>query len=305
MARRLAVNEATIRRVLRQMGLQRRSQPAAALPFADADVAPADPAATLDVAAAETAAAEPITTLARESSAVMDTIPDAIVIMPTSPSAPTAPTVSAPVGQVPVPAFTINHAMSVDIITYRKGKRQQLPHARFTAQRVSADGQEKTYWLYDQSRVRVGRLRPHRRRGGVGPEYLWLRPITVLRDDGRQTVIVTNRSDLSAVQVVVAMFRRWRQENYFKYMDAEFALRNRDADSRHDHIMRVTSLPLDPLAEDFGERINVIDSIVGAERNHERDGVAHHAQSPAPWTTQQGAARRVVFQCAYGIRESI
>src|ERR1019366_6239133 len=60
--------------------------------------------------------------------------------------------------------------------------------------------------------------------GGVGPEYLWLRQVTVLRDDGRQTVIVTNRSNLSAVQVVVAMFRRWRQENYFKYMDAEFAL---------------------------------------------------------------------------------
>lgn len=475
MARRLAVNETTIRRVLRKMGLQRRRQPAAALPFTDADVAPADPAAlpfadadvaptdpvaTLDVAAAETAAAEPITTFAPESRAVMDTIPDAIVVTATPPS-PTAPTAAAPVGQVPVPACTIDrdpddragdrllarqgllddaaplfgdheelphagvllalpmllahggldvfdrlfgsigpafyglrttvlslfllallrikrpenlkehspaalgsllgldriaevktlrhkltvlaerakgqelmselarlrlaqdedrlaflyvdghvreysgkeplakakkaqravatgaatdtwlhdadgapllvvtsemnagltqvleaivanaqslvpagrrltvlfdrggwslklfarlHAMGVDIITYRKGKRKQVPRARFTAHRVIVDGQEKTYWLYDQPRVRVGRLRPHRRRGGVGPEYLWLRQVTVLRDDGRQTVIVTNRTDLSAVQVVVAMFRRWRQENYFKYMDAEFAL---------------------------------------------------------------------------------
>ena len=120
--------------------------------------------------------------------------------------------------------FARLHDMGVDIITYRKGKRKVVPRSRFTEHRVTEDGQEKTYWLYDQPRVRVGRLRNHRRRGGVGPEFLWLRQVTVLRDDGRQTVIVTNRSDLSAVQVVVAMFRRWRQENYFKYMEAEFAL---------------------------------------------------------------------------------
>jgi transposase len=117
-------------------------------------------------------------------------------------------------------------ALGVDIITYRKGKHQPVPRSRFTAHRVEEDGAEKTYWLYDQPRVRVGRLRPHRRgrRSAGEPEYLWLRQITVLRDDGRQTVIVTNRGDLTAVEVVRGLFRRWRQENYFKYMDAEFAL---------------------------------------------------------------------------------
>ena len=29
---------------------------------------------------------------------------------------------------------------------------------------------------------------------------------------------------MAAVEVVCGLFRRWRQENYFKYMDAEFAL---------------------------------------------------------------------------------
>jgi hypothetical protein len=91
---------------------------------------------------------------------------------------------------------------------------------------VSEDGQEKTYWLYDQPRVRVGRLRPSRkkRRAAGEPEYLWLRQITMLREDGRQTVIVTSRTDLTAVEVVRRLFRRWRQENYFKYMAEEFAL---------------------------------------------------------------------------------
>ena len=122
--------------------------------------------------------------------------------------------------------FARLNALGVAIITYRKGKRRLLPRAQFRAHKVLEDGQEKTYWLCDQSRVRVGRLRPRRkgRRPAGEPEYLWLRQITVLREDGRQTVIVTNRTDLAAVEVVRRLFRRWRQENYFKYMEAEFAL---------------------------------------------------------------------------------
>lgn len=116
-------------------------------------------------------------------------------------------------------------ALDVDVITYRKGKHRPVPRARFTEQRVREEGSEQTYWLYDQPRVRVGRLHPHRRRRVAGePEYLWLRQVTVLREDGRQTPVVTNRTDLAAVAVVRWLFRRWRQENYFKYMDEEFAL---------------------------------------------------------------------------------
>jgi len=45
MARRLAVSETTIRRVLRQAGLRRRSQPAAVLPLNDAGPTPTTPTA--------------------------------------------------------------------------------------------------------------------------------------------------------------------------------------------------------------------------------------------------------------------
>ena len=122
--------------------------------------------------------------------------------------------------------FARLNALGVDIITYRKGKRRLLPRSYFSKHKVQQDGKEKTYWLCDQPRVRAGRLRPRRkgRRLAGEPEYLWLRQITVLREDGRQTVIVTNRTDLTAVEVVRRLFRRWRQENYFKYMEAEFAL---------------------------------------------------------------------------------
>jgi hypothetical protein len=122
--------------------------------------------------------------------------------------------------------FARLNALGVDIITYRKGERRLLPRSHFSEHEVQEDGKEKTYWLCDQPRARVGRLRPRRkgRRPAGEPEYLWLRQITVLREDGRQTVIVTNRTDLTAVEVVRRLFRRWRQENYFKYMEAEFAL---------------------------------------------------------------------------------
>src|SRR5260370_41436164 len=74
-------------------------------------------------------------------------------------------------------------ALGVDIITYRKGKRRLLPRSAFREHKVQEDGQEKTYWLCDQPRVRVCRLRPRRkgRRQAGEPEYLWLRQITVLR----------------------------------------------------------------------------------------------------------------------------
>lgn len=125
-----------------------------------------------------------------------------------------------------VKLFARLQAQGVDIITYRKGKRQAVARSHFSEHKVPEDGPEKTYWLYDQPRVRVGRLRPPRkkRRATGEPAYLWLRQITVLREDGRQTVIVTGRMDLTAVEVVRRLFRRWRQENYFKYMAEEFAL---------------------------------------------------------------------------------
>jgi hypothetical protein len=113
-----------------------------------------------------------------------------------------------------------------DVITYRKGKSRPLPQNRFTEQTLEIDGRRVKYQLCDRPRVRVGRLRAKRkkRRRGETPQFLWMRQITVLRPDGGQTQIVSNRTDLAAAEVAYRLFGRWRQENYFKYMDAEFAL---------------------------------------------------------------------------------
>ena len=113
-----------------------------------------------------------------------------------------------------------------DLITYRKGKSRALPRTGFEEHELKVDGRCLGYLLCDQPRVRVGRLRRKRKKRvrGEGPEFLWLRQVTILREDGGQTQILTNRTDLEAAEVAYRIFNRWRQENFFKYMAEEFAL---------------------------------------------------------------------------------
>jgi transposase len=119
-------------------------------------------------------------------------------------------------------------ASGFDVITYRKGKVKKLASRWFAVQRRKIDGVWREYTICDRSRVRVGVLpneeKQKRMRAKPKKRYLWMREVRVSRDDGRQTAIFTNRQDLSAVMVAYRIFSRWRQENYFKYMDEEFAL---------------------------------------------------------------------------------
>jgi transposase len=119
-------------------------------------------------------------------------------------------------------------ASGFDVITYRKGKVRKLPAEQFATQRKKIDGAWREYQVCDRPRVRVGALpaerKGTRKRGQSKKRYLWMREVRVLRDDGRQTPILTNRQDLSAVMAAYRIFHRWRQENYFKYADEEFAL---------------------------------------------------------------------------------
>ena len=115
-----------------------------------------------------------------------------------------------------------------DVITYRKGKVRKLPSGRFAVERRKIDGVWRQYEVCDRPRIRVGALpadgKGKRQSAKARKRYLWMREVRVLRDGGRQTPILTNRQDLSTVMVAYRMFHRWRQENYFKYAEEEFAL---------------------------------------------------------------------------------
>jgi transposase len=98
-----------------------------------------------------------------------------------------------------------------DLLTYRKGKARRIHERRFVRRRARLDGQWVSYDLHDQPvRFLKGKLR--------------LRQITRLCDNGHQTQIITNRSDLRDIEIAWRMFERWRQENFFKYMREEFLL---------------------------------------------------------------------------------
>jgi len=98
-----------------------------------------------------------------------------------------------------------------EIMTYRKAPFRKVGKKRFSEQKKEIDGNEVRFTLADQGvRLLKGTLR--------------LRQVTIWRKDGKQTAIVTSRRDLSALEVAYRMTRRWRQENFFKYLREEFAL---------------------------------------------------------------------------------
>jgi hypothetical protein len=116
--------------------------------------------------------------------------------------------------------------LGFDVMTYRKGKTAPWPVSQFVEVEHVVEGRRYRYRLAERRRVRVGRLRPRRKKrsSGLGPQYLWMREVRVLRDDGRQTAILLTCQELETIAVPYRQFNRWRQENYFKYMDAEFEL---------------------------------------------------------------------------------
>jgi len=63
-----------------------------------------------------------------------------------------------------------------------------------------------------------------------------MREIRRLCTNGHQTAILTTRQDLSAEVIAKRMFARWRQENFFKYMQTEFSI---------DHLSTYATKPAD------------------------------------------------------------
>ena len=104
-----------------------------------------------------------------------------------------------------------------DILTYRKGPAPTEPVAAFAA-RSFTDGSGATHqYLLADRQVRISY--DNRRR------YFACRQITRLDTvTGHQTQVLTTRADPDQAAVAHAMFHRWNQENFFRYMRAHYAL---------------------------------------------------------------------------------
>ena len=108
------------------------------------------------------------------------------------------------------------------LITYRKGRRKDLPQDVFAEHEQTVEGHRVSYILCDQADVPVGATAVERSDGTK--KVLRLRQVTKLCPSGHQTQVVTSRKDLGPAEVLWRMFARWRQENFFKYMREEFAI---------------------------------------------------------------------------------
>lgn len=97
----------------------------------------------------------------------------------------------------------------IDIITYRKGKYDMWPENCFIPESCVKKGKKVEYKLGERS---------------VKINDIWVREVRRLCDNGHQTSIITTRQDLLCIEIATSMFKRWGQENYFRYMRHEYNL---------------------------------------------------------------------------------
>jgi len=97
-----------------------------------------------------------------------------------------------------------------DLLTYRKEPLSNWGEERFQEHGRRIDGHTVRYELADGEFQKKGWPR--------------LRCLAVKRKDGRQTQILCSRYDIDPVELAHRMFGRWQQENWFKYMEEQFAL---------------------------------------------------------------------------------
>jgi len=111
-----------------------------------------------------------------------------------------------------------------EILTYRKKPCGVEPRSAFSLHVFIDDrGRRQEYWLADR-RVRISYKDRSKAR------YFACRQITRLDPDtGHQTQVLTTRTDADPAPIAYAMFSRWRQENFFRYMRAHYALDGLDA----------------------------------------------------------------------------
>ena len=105
-----------------------------------------------------------------------------------------------------------------ELLTYRKQPVKAEPSAAFADHTFVDDrGITHTYRLAERT-VRIYYGPANQRR------YFQARQITRLCDDRHQTTLITTRGDLDAATAAHALFCRWRQENFFRYMRGRYGL---------------------------------------------------------------------------------
>ena len=157
--------------------------------------------------------------------------------------------------------------LGFDIATYRKKPCRAEPRSHFHEHDFIDDlGRRQHYWLADRQ-VRLTYDKGKRR--------FPCRQITRLDiDTGHQTQIITTRTDTDPAPLAYAMFSRWRQENFFRYMRQHYGLDGLDAyDIVADDPERLVPNPAKKdAARDVAEFNAIIEAAEAADRRAQQGG---------------------------------
>jgi transposase-like protein len=102
-------------------------------------------------------------------------------------------------------------AQRICCYTYRKYQDADWSEDEFVEQEVTLQNGEVVKWKLAE-------------RGSYLGNTIWMREIRKLTESGHQTSIITTDYLSDIALIAVAMFCRWSQENFFKYMNQHFGL---------------------------------------------------------------------------------
>ncbi len=118
-----------------------------------------------------------------------------------------------------------------DITTYRKGKSDDIDLSLFKKEAFTIGERTYQYAPYEQAvELKIYEKKKNKKgkvRSVLTKDTLSMREIRIVRQDDRQTVILTSCSSKKLAAETVASYlfdRTGNQENYFKYMREEFML---------------------------------------------------------------------------------
>ena len=106
-----------------------------------------------------------------------------------------------------IPLFIALLEKQIAIITYRKNVKDLWEESLFNTIEIQEEGPKKYMRICEQKTLLDG---------------FSMREIRVLTDTGHQTAIITTNHVITTREVALKMFSRWSQENYFKYMIANY-----------------------------------------------------------------------------------
>jgi transposase len=103
-------------------------------------------------------------------------------------------------------------AHRIACVTYHKFPKEDWPESEFSEVTATMpNGERVTMKLAERGSL-------------VGTERVWMREVRKLTSSGHQTSLLSTAFDREGLQDAVALFSRWCQENFFRYMMEHFAI---------------------------------------------------------------------------------